>query len=124
VSTFHFARSFEKSLMPDTLRHFVAVCALDELRDGQPRAFEIDAAGAPVCVVKHGGEVRAFTDSCPHRGHALSKGKAEAGILRCALHGWEFRIDDGAAVAPPAPFGLEMHEVRVRDGIVEIGAKR
>lgn len=103
---------------------FVTVCALVDLPEGQPRAFEIGGDDGTVCVVKSRGAVRAFNDKCPHRGHPLSEGACDGAFLRCALHGWEFRVDDGVAVSPAAPFGLELRDVRICAGNVEIGGRR
>jgi phenylpropionate dioxygenase-like ring-hydroxylating dioxygenase large terminal subunit len=66
------------------------------------------------------GRIVAFADRCPHRRCPLSLGRAEAGVLQCAYHGWRFdgegtcieipAIGPGAAVPPAArlspPAGL------------------
>jgi nitrite reductase/ring-hydroxylating ferredoxin subunit len=50
----------------------------------------------------------------------LSEGACENGVLRCALHGWEFSIPEGRAVSPSAPFGLSFIPTRIIDNIVEV----
>lgn len=98
---------------------FVTACRTGDLLAGEPRRCEV--AGEAVCLLltPH-GEVLAFPDSCPHRGHPLSEGRCDGGVLRCALHGWEFSLDDGSAVSPRAPFGLELRDVRVTGNRVEV----
>lgn len=95
---------------------------LDQLEVGKPQRIGPD--DAPVCVLRlSDNEVIAFTDSCPHRGHPLSEGKCTHGVLRCALHGWEFAVPGGEAVSPRAPFGLELLDVQITPtGNVEVSA--
>ena len=93
---------------------FQPVAVVDELPLNQPVAAE------GICVLRTEDEVLAFTDSCPHRGHPLSEGSCNDGVLRCALHGWEFAVPGGEAVSPRAPFGLEFFDTRVVDGVLEV----
>lgn len=95
-------------------RAFTPLVRFDALAPGEPTA----AAG--ICLLRTGDEVIAFEDRCPHRGHPLSEASCADGVLRCALHGWEFAVPGGEAVSPRAPFGLELHDTRVVDGIVEV----
>jgi nitrite reductase/ring-hydroxylating ferredoxin subunit len=97
---------------------FIAVAAADELRIGEPFAAQLQ--GRSICLLQTAQELIAFEDRCPHRGHPLSAGKCVDGVLRCALHGWEFAIPEGEAVSPRAPFGLELLGVRIVDGTVEV----
>ena len=94
--------------------------ALDALVPDQPTRVA-DGQGRPICLVLSDGELRAYVDECPHRGHPLSEGTClDGGRLRCALHGWEFSVSDGSAIAPPSPFRLVPAAFRVVDGFVEI----
>jgi nitrite reductase/ring-hydroxylating ferredoxin subunit len=101
-----------------TTAAFVAIARVDELPLNLPRGFV--EAGRELCLLRTDDEVLAFEDRCPHRGHPLSEAKCDDGVLRCALHGWEFSIPDGAAVSPRAPFGLEFYPTRVIDDVVEV----
>ena len=97
---------------------FSPICAIDRLNIGTPTQFELD--GRPICLLRTDEDVIAFEDRCPHRGHPLSEGKCVDGILRCALHGWEYSIPEGEAVSPRAPFTLELLELRIEDGRVGV----
>ncbi len=68
--------------------HPVARC--EDVTD-QPLAVRL--LGEPWVLVRTEGQVRAFTDRCPHRGSPLSLGRCDDGVLQCAYHGWRF---DGA----------------------------
>lgn len=97
---------------------FTAVARLADLALNVPHGTV--AEDREICLLRTGNEVIAFEDRCPHRGHPLSAAKCDGGVLRCALHGWEFSIPDGDAVSPRAPFGLEFFEVRIDGDQVEV----
>ena len=80
----------------------------------QPAALvdELSGANRPVKAIRLFGEdLVIFKDEqgrygligrrCPHRGTDLSKGRLEAGGLRCAFHGWLFDVN-GTCVETPA----------------------
>ena len=50
----------------------------------------------------------ALHDRCPHRGAALSLGRAEAGRLACAYHGWQFGVDGSCAHIPSLTDGRDI----------------
>ncbi len=76
-----------------------------------------EVGGRSVGVFNVGGRFYALHNGCPHKGGALcagpitgtvlaTSGRAfeygrEGEIVRCALHGWEFEIATGRAVADP-----------------------
>ncbi|MBI2690993.1 MAG: Rieske (2Fe-2S) protein [Solirubrobacterales bacterium] len=97
---------------------FTAVAHLEDLTVGHPHGVVIE--DRPICVLRTDDEVIAFDDRCPHRGHPLSAASCEPGILRCALHGWEFSLPEGQAISPRAPFELELHEVRIVNDVIEV----
>ncbi|MFY9487927.1 MAG: Rieske (2Fe-2S) protein [Solirubrobacterales bacterium] len=100
------------------IAEYSAIIGLDALQTDQPTRVEVE--GRVICVLRTESELIAFEDRCPHRGEPLSNGSCRDGILKCRLHGWEFATDDGMAVSPKAPFGLEMLDLRVSDGTVEV----
>jgi nitrite reductase/ring-hydroxylating ferredoxin subunit len=97
---------------------FIAVTRLEDLEVGRPHGVVID--DQELCLLRTFDDVLVFDDSCPHRGHPLSQATCEPGVLRCALHGWEFSIPEGEAISPRAPFGLNFHQVRIIDNVVEV----
>lgn len=104
-------------------RAFSVACHLSSLTPDQPMGVTLPN-GERVCLVLTGERVIAFADECPHRGHPLSEGGCKDGVLRCALHGWEFSTEDGRAVSPASPFGLDLRAVRIgSDGSVEVASR-
>jgi phenylpropionate dioxygenase-like ring-hydroxylating dioxygenase large terminal subunit len=68
----------------------------------------------------------ALQDRCPHRGVALSLGRAEAGQVACAYHGWRFGADGACGHIPsldpqrrlPAGIGVRSYPCAEQDGYV------
>lgn len=60
----------------------------------QPGDFQaLDIAGVPTIVLKdRGGELRAFANSCRHRGMKLLQGKGRCKVLMCPFHGWTYDL--------------------------------
>lgn len=76
---------------------WLPMCTSKELKRGASKPRSIDI-GAMKIVVWRGddGAVHAMESRCPHMGADLGYGKIVGGELRCALHHWRFRGDDGA----------------------------
>ena len=55
-----------------------------------------DILGQNVFVIRdQDGEIRAFRNVCPHRGHKLVEGKGHTTVLVCPYHQWSFSLDGG-----------------------------
>lgn len=103
--------------------------AASEIRPGERRIVEV--AGRSIGVFNVDGWFHALGNTCPHKGGPLCAGRVtgtvleavdhrfvygrEGEILRCALHGWEFEIATGRALADPR-FRARTYPVEVRDG--------
>lgn len=108
------------------------LCALDEIPDGTARGFRLaDAGGGErrLLVVRRGGALAAYVNSCPHRGTPLDLVPdhffdAEGRHLVCATHGAVFRPEDGYCLAGPcAGESLEPVAVEVRGGRVVLAGE-
>ena len=68
-------------------------------RPGDYAAF--DLAGVPLVVVRdRGGRVRAFANSCRHRGTILLEGAGNCRAIKCPYHGWVYGLDGALTGAP------------------------
>jgi phenylpropionate dioxygenase-like ring-hydroxylating dioxygenase large terminal subunit len=65
----------------------------------QPRRFLL--LGEAWVLYRVDGTIVGFADRCPHRRTPLSIGSCDAGVLRCAYHGWRFDAS-GSCVEIPA----------------------
>ena len=84
------------------------LCRLTELRDPDSRSFTLRTATGlkDIFIVRQGGQVRAYVNSCPHTGSPLDWQpdqflNLERTLIQCATHAALFRIDDGHCVAGP-----------------------
>jgi len=82
------------------------ICASADLVDGGKGVrFKLDGV-LPAFVVRHGGQVHAYLNKCPHQGVELDwmEGEffdAEKVYLICATHGAIFAPDSGLCVEGP-----------------------
>jgi 3-phenylpropionate/trans-cinnamate dioxygenase ferredoxin subunit len=89
-----------------------------EFKVGEVRLVDVD--NMMVAVYNLDGEYIAIEDVCPHDGSEIATGCVKNGILECPHHGATFDLRSGEALTPPAYEPLEMMQVRVDDGVVEV----
>ncbi|GIX13445.1 MAG: (2Fe-2S)-binding protein [Paracoccaceae bacterium] len=84
------------------------LCRLDDIPDGEARGFLPDRRGRDrIFVVRQGGRVHGYLDSCPHHPGARMAWRKDGYLtvdgtrIRCAGHGALFRIDDGLCEQGP-----------------------
>jgi nitrite reductase (NADH) small subunit len=75
------------------MAEWVAVCRLDEIKEG--RGVSRDADGVRVAVFRTAEGVEALAGRCPHANGPLGLGWIEEGEVVCPLHRWRFRLADG-----------------------------
>ena len=83
----------------------VRVCSLDEVVDGELRAFAVAGVTWPVIVTRVAGELVAVPGVCPHEDVALSTGQLSGHAIICAGHGYAFDLHTGRCAHDP---GLEL----------------
>jgi 3-phenylpropionate/trans-cinnamate dioxygenase ferredoxin component len=96
----------------------VRVCALSDLDDRKPAAFEVD--GIPVVLVRDGERVHALHDVCSHAEVALSEGEVTRRGIECWLHGSCFDLTTGQPLSPPATEPVDVFPTDIHDGDVFI----
>jgi len=63
--------------------------------------FTLEFVGVPVVVVRdNDGEVRAFANSCRHRGAMVAIGEGNCRAFRCPYHSWAYGLDGQLLSAP------------------------
>ena len=63
--------------------------------------FTLEFVGVPVVVVRDAqGEVRAFANSCRHRGATVAVGEGNCRAFRCPYHSWSYGLDGRLLAAP------------------------
>lgn len=66
---------------------------LINLHDNYTRQFKIDHL--QLLLLQRRGELYLIEATCPHRAHPLDTAIIGNGIVQCALHQYQFGIDDG-----------------------------
>jgi len=88
--------------------------SLKYLAEGQK--IKVRAGGKAVCVVRFQGEIYAFDNSCPHRGHPLHEGHLNhLGEIVCASHAYRFQLGTGEASEPSCSALKRIHVLREND---------
>lgn len=86
----------------------------------------MDIAGVPLIVLRNkSGELKAFANSCRHRGSQLLSGDGNCKKIKCPFHWWTYDLDGRLKLYPrmekardfdPAEFGLVEFPLRCEDG--------
>ena len=81
-------------------RHWQFVCRQEQLAEaGAYRC--IDSPAGPVILIRdETGALRAFANSCRHRGSTLLSGSGRCKRIVCPYHRWSYRLDGRLQAAP------------------------
>jgi len=102
---------------------FVPLCKVADLRE-EGELYRFDVRDKPLLVVKFNGSVFVTDSTCTHQEADLSLGMFDQGIVKCPLHGAEFRLDDGDVISGPdggSPSEipkLRVYHVKIENGMV------
>jgi nitrite reductase/ring-hydroxylating ferredoxin subunit/uncharacterized membrane protein len=103
-------------------RDFVAVLAESELKENKPtRAMH---NGVPILLVRRGDRLFAMAETCSHFSGPLSEGKLDGDTIVCPLHNSRFALEDGRVLNGPAVHPQPCLEARIRNGQIEVRARR
>ena len=70
------------------------VIRADEIKEGAAKLVRLN--NQEIAVFKHEGKLCAIQNICPHEGGQLSAGWIEDGAAVCPLHGYKFKLTNGA----------------------------
>jgi phenylpropionate dioxygenase-like ring-hydroxylating dioxygenase large terminal subunit len=86
----------------------------------EPGSFHArDAAGVPIVVARdREGRIRAFRNSCRHRGTAFASGSGCVNSFVCPFHGWVYALD-GSLAHIPHDYGFPQVD-RAERGLVQV----
>ena len=97
--------------------------SLDEVTEDLPLGVEVttdDYEELEVAIVCHQGEYFAIRDECSHGKVRLSEGDVEDCSIECYLHGAQFDLRTGAALALPATQPVPVYPCRVVGDDLEV----
>ena len=106
-----------------------SLCRLDDIPEPGSRGFRIGNGSETraLFVVRQGGRVFAYENSCPHTGSPLDWVPdrfldLEKRHILCATHGALFRVDDGFCLAGPcAGKSLKPAAIRIAGDDIVLG---
>lgn len=104
----------------------IVLCRLEEIEDPGARGFELEGPQGEIFAVRLDSDVFAYRNRCPHTGVNLNWQpnqflNADGALIQCAIHGAQFRIEDGLCVwGPCTGESLEALPTNVVDGKVQI----
>ena len=116
---------YQRELKAIWRRNWVYLCRADSLPAGASyRSFTI--GDQPILLVRdRSGAVRAFYNTCRHRGSTLcaeASGRLPTGHITCPYHAWSYRLDGSLAKIPsmrPAdyldPAQLSLYPIALRN---------
>lgn len=90
---------------------FVRVCSMEDVPEGEFKAFEIDFT--PIVVVHTADGFFCLADECTHDGEPIHTGFLKRGELICCRHGARFDVRDGSVTRAPAVVPLDTYEVKI-----------
>jgi len=99
---------------------FTRAMKTEELKENTPARAVVD--GVAVLLVKHGDQIHALTETCPHLGGPLSEGKIVGDAIQCPWHGSQLALDDGHVVNGPTAYPARCFDVRLRGGYIAVRA--
>jgi 3-phenylpropionate/trans-cinnamate dioxygenase ferredoxin component len=102
------------------MAEFVSISRLEDLGEGDIRAF--DVRGTKIAVANVDSTFYAFDDTCTHMGCSLAGGDLEETTVICPCHGSEFDVTSGAVLQGPAREPVETYETRVEGGSLEVSS--
>lgn len=99
-----------------------------------------EVAGRTVGILRHGEEIYAFGNRCPHQGAPMCRSQAagtmlpsdpdeyrfsmDGLIVKCPWHAYEFNVQTGESVCGIMPAKLPVYETEVRNDEVFVTLKR
>jgi phenylpropionate dioxygenase-like ring-hydroxylating dioxygenase large terminal subunit len=108
-------------------RHWLCVGRGDQLASAGDYTC-LDFAGQAVILLRDkDGALRAFANTCRHRGARLMEGSGKTAGIRCPFHSWAYKLDGTLAGAPKmdevsgfckSDFGLISYHVAERLGFI------
>jgi nitrite reductase/ring-hydroxylating ferredoxin subunit len=118
----------------------VDVGALADFDDGQIRVIEVN--GREIGIARRRDALYALRNLCPHQAGPICAGRmlagitskstvghfdvdADAPVVACAWHGWEFSMQTGESIPDPT-LRVRTYDVQIEDGrvLVEMGGRR
>lgn len=102
------------------MTEFRSLAKSDELPDNYVNPYYLDDLKRRLSVARVAGTLYAFDDLCPFDSAPLSAGLLKGKTLMCQCDGSQFDVTTGRVLRGPATRALETHDVREKDGDIQV----
>lgn len=112
---------------PERVAHRIG--QLDDFPDH--KVVPADVNGRTVGILRHGDEIHAFSNRCPHQGAPMCRGQAagtmlpsepdefnfamDGLIVKCPWHAYEFNVQTGESMCGIMRAKLPIYQTEIRD---------
>lgn len=100
---------------------FQPIAKSEDLIENQGQPFTVE--GVRIAVIRHGGELYALDDFCPHADATIALGLVDNGCIACPWHFAEFELATGKVLSGPAARGIRTHLIREKNGMIEVALR-
>lgn len=97
---------------------WVKVGDAGEIGEGEVSSFSVGERTIAIANIE--GDLQAFDDICSHRRCSLSEGQLDGTTIACPCHGAAFDVQTGEVLVGPATEPIDVFEVRVEGGAIEV----
>lgn len=96
---------------------WIQVALRQDIPDGGVKV--VFPRGLSIILFRHGDEVLAMSNRCPHMGCPLVGGRLEGEVIRCPCHEWSFNIRTGEMTLAKE-VKVPLYDVKVDEGRISI----
>ena len=93
----------------------IDIGSINEIPVGKTKRIEISPK-QKILVCNVAGEFYAVDDRCTHEDSSLYLGCLKGGVIHCSLHGGQFNVKTGLAIAEPAEGQLRTYPIHQQEG--------
>jgi 3-phenylpropionate/trans-cinnamate dioxygenase ferredoxin component len=97
---------------------FVAVAPVGEVPVGDKREYMVGDRAILICHTN--AQLYAVENRCSHANECLTTGRMKGTWIACPVHGARFDLTTGRAMNPPAKLPIQVFELRVVDGVIQV----
>ncbi|WP_066380264.1 MULTISPECIES: NifU family protein [unclassified Anabaena] len=106
------AANSHSSLLPQKSVAWVRVATIDQVPESG--ILTVNFAGNSLILSRKGTNIVCYRNACSHLASPLDSGKVENGILTCAEHGFQYRLETGECLTAP-DMSLVSYPLQVRE---------
>jgi Fe-S cluster biogenesis protein NfuA/nitrite reductase/ring-hydroxylating ferredoxin subunit len=96
---------------PKTTTTWIKVTTIDQVPESGILTGQI--GDVPLILYRQGVNITCYRNACSHLAYPLDRGKLDNGIITCASHGFQYKLDTGECLTTP-DISLHSYPVRIK----------